>query len=132
MTFTDKEYTNFIDHNKQTLFNIKTYSPRPISDNVWVKTIRKPAASQKFCALISEKEGSNLDNESTEWTQTKSLWKYRSNTSVTLDMIDFHNLSGELQINTNYTYCKCCQRGTSPLILRGRDRRPHGKSFIAD
>lgn len=116
--------TNYIHHNRQTLFNITTASPRPVTDGQWVKSIRKSAAFQKSESFDAGDPSGSMENTS------QSLWKHRPSTSVALESIDFSNFSGEISVNTSYSYCRACHQNSTQLVLRGKDLRPHTKGSI--
>lgn len=129
---TTRDSINFIDHNKQTLYNITTLSPRPVSDNKWVRKMRKPAQFHMFTSSDFGFSGpSSVENiflEPREKDATfKSTWKSKPETSVNINLLNFSELNGEVIVNPNYNYCDSCMKGTSPLILRGRNLRPRLK-----
>lgn len=106
---------NFINHNKQTLFNIKTSSPRPVTDKGWVKSMRKNAFFQKH---------KSVDETAFGEENLISGWKCRPEAEVFLNLSDFSGFKGEIMVTPSYAYCGCCRKGTAPISLRGKNMRP--------
>lgn len=109
------EFVNFISHNKQTLFNIKASSPRPVTDKGWVKSMRKNVFFQKH---------KSVDESVFESGKTEFEWKNRPDTGICLNTVDFSEFNGEILVTPSYAYCGCCRKGTAPISLRGKNMRP--------
>jgi hypothetical protein len=90
--------------------------------------MRKTAIFHKFMSSDTSRQledSTSTDNQGTSW-------KERPSTGISINSLDFSELTGEIQVNPSYTYCLSCRRGTAPISLRGKDLRPRAtfsKSF---
>ncbi|CAG9315453.1 unnamed protein product [Blepharisma stoltei] len=96
----------FIDHNKETLYNIKSANNRPITDGNWVKAMQ-----------MSPRNQINRQDERSQPTAENS-WRHEPDPNMSLSKIDFGSIKGDVLVKPTYTYCKVCYDSSDFIKLQ--------------